>query len=58
MVLDTGVVEALVLSLVLLLLSVKDELSKVVNMSVATGVLDGGLWATNGLIELGFGAVG
>ena len=48
----------LVLSLVLLLLSVEAELSKVVNMSVMTGVLGSGLWATNSLVELGFGAVG
>ena len=51
-----GVVEALVLSL-MLLPSVEVELSKVVNMSVTTGVLDGGLWAPNGMVELGFGTV-
>ena len=49
---DTGVVEVLALSLVLLLLSVEDVLSNEVNMSVATGALDGHLWLASDFIEL------
>ena len=50
-------VEALALSMVLLLLSVEDVLSRVVKMAVPTGALDGGLLANSGLIELVSSAV-
>ena len=46
-------VEVLALSLVLLLLSVEDVLSNEVNMSVATGALDGHLWLASDFIEIG-----